>query len=273
MNENEAKGNIMKDRLWFVFRGSELLIENFPGGSSSVPLCEEPPTVVGDGVNMHTVEPLGDMQVTAYSVGDETEAPPPYEWCGLRASFYRLPADIYLKAGKCAELVYWDGNTRYCGRCGGVMHKDTDISKRCERCGNTIWPKPATAIIVLLHRGDDILLVRANNFRGRFFGLIAGFVETGETLEHAVEREVMEETALTIRNINYYGSQPWPYPFGLMVGFFAEYAGGEITLQRTELTEGGWYNIDNLPPLPEKLSIARRMIDRFLSERGRPLCK
>lgn len=258
----------MTERLWFVFRGSEVLIERFPDGSCGVPTGEKPPIAAGNEENMHAVVGLGDVPVTAYSVGDAAAALAPYEWCGLRASFYRLPTDIYIMAGKCAEIVYWDKNTRYCGRCGGEMHKDTDISKRCERCGNTIWPSPATAIIVLLHKDDDVFLVRANNFKRHFFGLIAGFVETGETLEHAAMREVMEETALSIKNISYFGSQPWPYPFGLMVGFFAEYAGGEISLQRTELAEGGWYNIDNLPPLPEKLSIARRMIDSFLSERG-----
>lgn len=258
----------MTERLWFVFRGSEVLIERFPDGSCGVPTGEKPPIAAGNEENMHAVVGLGDVPVTAYSVGDAAAALAPYEWCGLRASFYLLPTDIYIMAGKCAEIVYWDKNTRYCGRCGGEMHKDTDISKRCERCGNTIWPSPATAIIVLLHKDDDIFLVRANNFKRHFFGLIAGFVETGETLEHAAMREVMEETALSIKNISYFGSQPWPYPFGLMVGFFAEYAAGEVCLQRTELAEGGWYNIDNLPPLPEKLSIARRMIDSFLSERG-----
>ena len=122
----------------------------------------------------------------------------------------------------------------------------------------------ATAIIVRITRGDEILLARGRNFKRDFYGLIAGFVETGETLEEAVRREAMEETGLSITNIRYFASQPWPYPSGLMVGFTADYAGGELHLQREELKIAGWFHKTNLPNLPEKLSIARRLIDDWL---------
>ena len=108
-------------------------------------------------------------------------------------------------------------------------------------------------------------MVHAKNFRGNFYGLVAGFVETGETLEETVRREVREETGLEIKNIRYFASQPWPFPSGLMIGFTADYAGGEIKLQRTELAAGGWFKRDNLPQLPEKLSIARRLVDAWLA--------
>lgn len=125
----------------------------------------------------------------------------------------------------------------------------------------------ATAVIVLVHRGEEVLLVHAKNFvNNRIYGLVAGFVETGETLEEAVRREVMEETQLDITNLRYFGSQPWPFPCGLMVGFHADYAGGEIHLQRSELERGSWFGRDNLPPLPEKLSIARKLVDDWLGE-------
>ena len=126
----------------------------------------------------------------------------------------------------------------------------------------------ATAVIVLVSRGDEVLLVHAKNFRGDFYGLVAGFVETGETLEEAVQREVMEETGLHIKNIRYYGSQPWPYPCGLMVGFLAEYDGGAIHLQRSELSRGAWFNRHHLPQIPEKLSIARQIIDYWLATKA-----
>jgi len=144
------------------------------------------------------------------------------------------------------------------------MKKHTDISKRCTNCGKEVWPQLATAVIVLIRKGDEVLLVHANNFRRDFYGLVAGFVETGETLEEAVEREVMEETGLKIKNLKYFASQPWPYPSGLMVGFNAEYAEGDIHLQRSELSDGGWFKRDNLPHIPEKLSIARQLIDNWL---------
>jgi NAD+ diphosphatase len=167
-------------------------------------------------------------------------------------------------AGKCQEILYWDFNTQFCGVCGGPMKKHTDISKRCTECGKEVWPQLATAVIVLVRRGDEVLMVHARNFRGNFYGLVAGFVETGETLEEAVAREVMEETGLQICNIRYFSSQPWPYPCGLMVGFHADYVSGDIHLQREELSGGGWFTRDNLPELPEKLSIARQLIDDWL---------
>ena len=184
-----------------------------------------------------------------------------YEMCGLRQSYYRLTAEEYRKAGKCHELLYWDQNTKYCGVCGGLMHFDTDISKKCEHCGKEIWPQLATAIIVLIRKDNEVLLVHANSFRDDHYGLVAGFVETGETLEEAVYREVMEETGLHITNLRYFGSQPWPYPCGLMVGFTADYDSGKIHLQRSELSKGSWFDKDHLPHIPEKLSIARQLLD------------
>jgi NAD+ diphosphatase len=112
----------------------------------------------------------------------------------------------------------------------------------------------------------EVLLVRAKNFRRPHHGLVAGFLETGESLVDAVRREVREETGIEIKNIRYFDSQPWPYPFGLMVGFTADYDGGKIHLQRSELSKGAWFDKDHLPHIPEKLSIARQLIDAWLEE-------
>ena len=148
------------------------------------------------------------------------------------------------------------------------MKMHTDISKRCTCCGKEVWPQLATAIIVLVHRvnegREEVLLVHARNFRSDFYGLVAGFVETGETLEEAVHREVKEETGLSITNLRYFGSQPWPYPCGLMVGFHADYLSGEVHLQKEELSKGDWFDKNHLPQIPEKLSIARKLIDEWL---------
>jgi NAD+ diphosphatase len=143
---------------------------------------------------------------------------------------------------------------------------DTDISKKCTECGKEVWPQLATAVIVLIHRGDEVLLVRAKNFKRDYYGLVAGFVETGETLEEAVAREALEETGVNITNIRYFGSQPWPYPCGLMVGFNADYVSGEIHLQHSEIAKGGWFRKDNLPNIPEKLSIARMLLDAWTQD-------
>lgn len=113
-------------------------------------------------------------------------------------------------------------------------------------------------------KGESILLVHARNFRGSYKGLVAGFLEPGETLEECVNREVMEETGLTIKNLKYFGSQPWPYPSGIMIGYTAEYESGTIKLQDEELSAGAFYTREHLPEIPKKLSIARKMIDAWL---------
>ena len=185
---------------------------------------------------------------------------------GLRQSYDVLSPEMYQLAGKCAELVYWDQNSRYCGCCGAPMRWQTEISKQCTECGKELWPQLQTAIIVRVTRGDggkreevggrgdEVLLVRAHNFRGSYYGLVAGFVETGETLEAHIR----------VRNIRYFASQPWPYPAGLMVGFTAEYESGELRLQRSELAGGGWFRRDELPNIPGPVSLARRLIDAWL---------
>lgn len=185
----------------------------------------------------------------------------------LREAFELLPASIYKMAGKAYELIYWDETTKFCGVCGSPMELHTNISKRCTVCGREVWPSLATAIIVAVTRneGREILLVQSNQFKKDYYGLVAGFVETGETLEECVRREVKEETGLTIRNLQYFASQPWPYPCGLMVGFTAELESGTLCLQRTELTKGGWFRQDNLPAIPGRVSLARRLIDFWAS--------
>ncbi|MBR2234004.1 MAG: NAD(+) diphosphatase [Prevotella sp.] len=254
---------------YFVFCKDDLLLEPLPDGSYTIPLCENPPTEVKPWTVILNIAPLGTTQVKAYAIDTPVAPDGRLEPCPLRQSYYRLPRELYLKAGKCAELVFWDKNTRYCGVCGGTMKLHTDISKRCEHCGKEVWPQLSPAVIVRITRGtDEILLARGRNFRGDFYGLIAGFVETGETLEEAVVREVREETGLSITNLRYFASQPWPYPCGLMVGFTAEYASGQIHVQREELKNVAWFHRDHLPKLPEKLSIARWLVDDWLVEHG-----
>jgi NAD+ diphosphatase len=246
----------MQGMRYFVFCQSDLVLEKTTDGYR---IPTEPPMELKPWTTIMNVDGEKAYRIDLPLLGNES-----YEMCGLRQSYYKLSEEEYLKAGKCHELLYWDQNTKYCGVCGGLMKFHTDISKRCEHCGKEVWPQLATAVIVLVRKGDEVLLVHANNFRTDFYGLVAGFVETGETLEEAVHREVMEETGLHIKNLKYFASQPWPYPCGLMVGFTADYDGGKIHLQRSELSKGAWFDKDHLPHIPEKLSIARHLIDDWL---------
>lgn len=251
-------------KYFFVFCKGDIMLEKLPDGTYTIPLEEDAPTEIKPWYNIINAGPIGDIEVRTYQIDAPITHNAKYEMCGLRPSYYKLNSELYLKAGKCEELLYWDKNTHFCGVCGAPMKMHTDTSKKCTECGKEVWPQLATAIIVLIHKGDEVLLVHAKNFKSNFMGLVAGFVETGETLEQAVHREVMEETNLTITNIRYFGSQPWPYPCGLMVGFTADYVSGEIKLQTSELARGAWFSKDNLPTIPEKLSIARKLIDAWL---------
>lgn len=253
---------------WFIFQRHDVLLERLADGTYTIPCAENPPITPSPETHLLNVSPaLPQANVKTFNITpgtpiDENQ----YEWCDLRASYYKLSRELYLKAGKCHELLYWDASTQYCGVCGTPLVMHTDISKRCPNCGKEVWPQLATAIIVLISKGDEVVLVHAKNFKKPFYGLIAGFVETGETLEEAVRREVKEETSLNIKNIRYYASQPWPYPCGLMIGFYAEYESGDIKLQESELAYGGWFNRHNLPTIPEKLSLARMLIDHWLEQ-------
>ena len=273
---------------YFVFCQSDLVLEHTPDGYA---IPTEPPTELKPWTTVMDVD--GSK---AYRIDNPLTNSERYEMCPLRQSYYKLSEPDYLKAGKCHELLYWDQNTKFCGVCGGPMRFDTAISKKCEHCGKEVWPQLATAVIVLIRRKapvpsvagdspsfqmppsvagdsvackDEVLLVHANSFRDNHYGLVAGFVETGETLEEAVYREVQEEVGLHITNLRYFGSQPWPYPCGLMVGFTADYDYGKIHLQRSELSKGSWFDRDHLPHIPEKLSIARQLIDAWLEEHNR----
>lgn len=252
------------EKYYFVFCKEELLLEKTADGGYTIPLQEEPPVALKPWTTVMNITPLDGKEVKTYRIDSPVTSDGRYEMCGLRQTYYKLPRPLYLKAGKCQELLYWDQNTKFCGVCGAPMRLDTDISKKCTECGKEVWPQLATAVITLIHRGDEVLLVRARNFRTDHYGLVAGFVETGETLEEAAAREALEETGVTINNIRYFASQPWPYPCGLMVGFHADYVSGEIHLQHSEIAKGGWFRRDNLPTIPEPLSIARMLLDDWL---------
>lgn len=252
-----------------AFCGDRLLLKKEAGGTR-LPLGAEIPGQAVRGRDIHSVLlPTGEtVQAVALDEKEASETDAG-EWLfvGLRASFDYLSLADYRAAGKAYQILYWDAHSRFCPACGTKTEQQTPIMKRCPRCGFELYPPIATAIIVLVRRGkDEILMVHARNFRGTFYGLVAGFVEAGETLEQCVAREVREETGLSVKDIRYFDSQSWPYPSGLMVGFMADYDGGSIKLQDDELSAAAFYHRDNLPELPQKLSIARRLIEAWIQE-------
>ena len=247
-----------KSQYWFLFFKDKLLLKKGKDNQYAIPFGEQPPAPIKSSFEV-IFSP--DIPAQAASMDDDYPENEQYAQVGLRASWDYLPREWYKRAGKAHQLVHWDRNSRYCPACGTPMAWHTHISKYCPKCKKETFPVISPAIIVLIRKGDEVLLVHARNFKGSFHGLVAGFLEVGETLEQCIQREVMEEASLSINHISYFGSQPWPYPSGIMIGFFADYVSGEIKLQDDELSAGAFFSRDNLPELPSKLSIARRMIE------------
>ena len=245
---------------WYLFYRDQLLLQERPEGLA-IPAGAEPPVAVD---RTFTVDYQGAGTAQAAHLAAPVELSG-YRMMGLRASWDLLPQAAYDEAGKAFQLLYWDTHSRYCPVCGTPTEQTTPICKRCPRCGHELYPPIAPAIIVLIRKGEEVLLVHARNFRGNFHGLVAGFIEVGETLEECVRREVREETGLEIKELRYFASQPWPYPSGLMIGFTATYAGGSLKLQTEELSTGAFFSKDNLPEIPRKLSLARKLIDAWLA--------
>ena len=163
-------------------------------------------------------------------------------------------------AGRAAQLLDWETTHRFCGRCGAASERSaSELVRVCAACGHTAYPRISPAVIMAVHRDDEVLLARRAGVTS-FWSVLAGFVAPGETLEEAVVREVHEEVGLEVANVRYEGSQPWPFPSQLMIGFRADYAGGELRIDETELAEAGWFLPGEWPAIPPPFTIAHRLI-------------
>jgi NAD+ diphosphatase len=256
---------------WFPFRGDQLLVRTH-GQQATLLDYDELAAIGTDFESGHYLGRLGDLDCYAVELDESTGLPADTMFEGLRALYGRLPEAQFAVAGRAVQILLWDQTHRFCGRCGEpTVNAPADRAKLCPRCGLLSFPRLSPAVIMLIYRDDEFLLARNRAFAGNFFSVLAGFVEPGESLEEAVAREVREEVGLRIADIRYFGSQPWPFPHQLMIGFTAPYAGGEIRLQEEELVEAAWFSrYGELPQLPGKLSIARRLIDWFVGQ-GRDL--
>jgi NAD+ diphosphatase len=199
---------------------------------------------------------------------EEGGAPPPEgsEPVAMRQLFGTLTDEEFAVAGRALGLTAWDRDHRFCGRCGGATEPSaTERVRTCTRCGFQAYPRLSPAVIMLVERDGQCLLARNARTKMPFYSTLAGFVEVGETLEEAVAREVQEEAGIEIRDIRYFGSQPWPFTGSLMIGFTAKWASGELHADPTEIMDAGWFARDAIPVVPPKLSIARELIDAFVS--------
>lgn len=186
---------------------------------------------------------------------------------GLRAWLGRVEPDFFYLAGRAKQIVEWHRDHRYCGRCGSLNEEHSaDRAKYCGACGLTTYPRLSPSIIVLVRNGEDMLLARNVAWPTGMYSTLAGFVEPGESIEQTVHREVAEEVGLRVANLRYLGSQSWPFPNSLMLGFHADYAGGEIAYHDGEIADARWFHFRDMPNVPGGTAISRWLIDAFIAE-------
>jgi NAD+ diphosphatase len=255
------------EALQFAYRGDLLLVRR--DEDPALPEAVRVEEIGSDVLFRWEIGVLNGRKAWAIEVPPDFEPPEGTEFRDLRSLFSGMDEDFFRMAGKAKQIVGWNATHRFCGRCGGeTEYVPGELAKRCTRCGMLHYPRLSPAIIVLVSDGSRILLARSPGFPKGMYSVLAGFVEPGESIEETIRREVREEVGLEVKNIRYFGSQPWPFPNSLMIGFTTEYAGGELEADPTEIEDAGWYEPGDLPPLPPRLSIARAMIDGFVEQHG-----
>ncbi len=208
-----------------------------------------------------------EHQYTAVQLEHNAPEPTGCDWVPIR-TLIGLQHDQATLICRAAALLNWRAKTRFCSKCGSQLHNSTDETARiCLSCGTVFYPSLSPAMIVLVKKGEQILLARHRHRNTDVFTCLAGYVEAGESVEQCVEREVKEESGITVTNICYQESQSWPFPDQLMLAFTAEWKDGELTPQASEINELKWFNYDNLPPIPGKGSVAYKLIMKELNRK------
>ncbi len=259
----EPSSNELRQALWFVYQDQKLIVK-VNRDIFSIPRSPDLQQVNLAPIRKQYLGALDGRPCYAAELPPDVRFPEGWTVKGLRALYGLLEDEIFWVAGRANQLVDWNRSHQFCGRCGNPTEYEIDErAKICHQCGLINYPRLSPAVIVAVRKGNLLLLAQNNRLRTGYYSVLAGFVEPGETLEDCVRREVFEEANIKVKNIRYFGSQPWPFPNSLMVGFTAEYAGGEIKANKAEIVNAGWFSADNLPRIPPQITIARWLIDWF----------
>ncbi|NGZ77231.1 NAD(+) diphosphatase [Saccharibacillus alkalitolerans] len=256
----------------FVFlAGTANLLLNEGSGLEAIPSAADAAELGFEPSRSLYLGTLGGAPCYAAEAPEGAVPPDGTAFLPLRSLYEVLDEDLFHLAGRALQMLNWDATHRFCGRCGTTLTlADRDRAKVCPNCGLSQYPRLSPAVITAILKDGKILLAHAAHFQNDMYGLIAGFAEPGETLEDCVRRETMEEVGIELGEIRYFGSQQWPFPNSLMIGFVAEYAGGEIAVDGEEIAHAAWFGPDELPNIPPKVSIARKIIDWYAEEYGSP---
>jgi NAD+ diphosphatase len=248
--------------LWFAVRGRELLVRA-QAGTDPLP---EPVALGLEARGTHYLGALGELHCWSVELAPDAQPPAGTVFRDLRQLYAILDTSLHAVAGRAVQIVEWDRTHRFCGACGKpTTTHASERSRVCSACGLAHFPRIAPAVIVAVSRDEELLLGRSAHFPPGIYSVLAGFVEPGESLEQAVFREVLEETGIEVEDVRYFGSQPWPFPHSLMLGFTARYRAGELRADGVELEDARWFHRDDMPMLfPGNLSISQWLIRDFL---------
>jgi NAD+ diphosphatase len=255
-------------RVWFVVHGDGIVVREVDGRAALLRDGE----LADAGATPAAIDYLGELDgAHAFAAILAAPPPPPFVARSLRSLYGAIDDHAWAVAGRATQLVQWAATHRYCGRCAAPTRRlPAERAMRCDACELVSYPRISPAIIVLVRRGDEALLARGAHPPRPWYSTLAGFCEAGESLEETLVREVREEVGIDVGNLRYFGSQSWPFPHSLMVGFTAEHTGGELCANPDEIAAAEWFTIDRLPPIPPAISIARALIDAWVAEvRGR----
>lgn len=243
----------------FAVVGRDLLVETDGSSLNFKDLC-----------NLKEMQPEADFfdeptfGVCALGLNIES-APEGYVLKTIRQYFAENDEENSFRLARARALLSWRKDNQFCSKCGGSLKDHEELTARvCEHCGKTYFPRIEPCVIILVNKGDKILLARHVQRNQDVYACIAGFIEVGETAEHAVKREIFEEVGIHVKNIRYRGSQSWPFPDQLMMAFTAEYESGEIKTQEDEISDAQWFDREGCPATPQPGSIAYRLIHNLI---------
>jgi NAD+ diphosphatase len=258
--------NESDDALWFVYHQDRLLIKTGTKGYL-IPRSRDLNKLKPSLIRKQFLGSLDEIPCYAAELSSDNNVSGKFALKGLRELFFgQLEEELVWIAGQANQLVDWNRSHQFCGKCGRPTEDGQDErAKVCRRCHLNNYPRVSPAVIVAVIRKNQILLGNNTRFKSGYYSVLAGFVEPGENLEECVAREIKEEVGISVKNIRYFASQPWPFPNSLMVAFLADYAGGEINIDNTEIKAAGWFTADNLPSIPPRITIARQLIDWFVN--------
>lgn len=241
---------------WLIFHDSKILVDQ----STFHPFQPEK-------IPLNHARYMGTYQGYHIHIGEAVSKEPPQGavWEDLKKLYGKMDDSFLGLAGRAVQLILWDRTHQFCGQCGSRTFERADERvKECPSCKLLTYPKICPVMMALIKKKDEILLARGVHFPAAFYSALAGFVDPGETLEQCVKREVFEEVGLQVDNLQYFGSQSWPFPNSLMIAFTCDWKSGEITTNPSEILDAQWFTKENLPLLPPDLSLSRILIDAAL---------